>query len=131
MNPQRSTPNDLAGQRHIPIDPEDPIEEILKVPEDRPWTSAEAADWLLSLGEEERLATLGRWAADLDRLDEEILNLLATLGSYRRLAQEEIVAERDALANRIAHCCQVLADLPGPEPEPGSVPDRGPTPPAA
>ena len=128
MNPQRSTPHDLTGQLHMPFDPVDPIEEILEVPEDRPWTPAEAADWLLSLGEEERLATLGRWAADLDRLDEEIRNLLATVGSYRRLAQEEIVAERDALADRIAHCCQVLADLPGPES--GSGPDRGPAPPA-
>jgi hypothetical protein len=113
----------------MPSDPADPIEEIPEVPEDRPWTPAEAADWLLSLGEEDRLFTLGRWAADLDRLDEEIRNLLATLGSYRRLAQEEIVAERDALADRIAHCCQVLADLSGPES--GSGPDRGPAPPAA
>jgi hypothetical protein len=116
----------------MPSDPADPIEEIPGVPEDRPWTPAEAADWLLSLGEEERLFTLGRWAADLDRLDEELRSRLVDLGgSYRRLAQEPIVHERDALADRIEHCCRVLADQPDPEPEPGSGPDRGPTPPAA
>ena len=129
MNPKRSTPHDLAGQLHMPSDPVDPIEEIPEVPEDQPWSSEDAAAWLLTLAEEDRLTTLGRWAAELDRLNEEIQNLLATLGSYRRLAQEEIVAERDALADRIAHCCQVLADLPGPES--GSWPDRGPAPPAA
>ena len=124
MNPQRSTPHDLTGQLHMPFDPFDPIEEIPEVPEDQPWSSEDAAAWLLTLAEEDRLFTLGRWAAELDRLDEEIRNLLATLGSYRRLAQEEIVVERDALADRIAHCCQVLADLPGPEPEPGCGPVR-------
>ena len=129
MNPQCSTPHDLAGQLHIPFDPFYSIGEIPDVPEDQPWSSEDAAAWLLTLAEEDRLITLGRWAADLDRLDEEIGNLLATLGSYHRLVQEEIVAERDALANRIAHCCQMLADLPGPES--GSGPDRGPTPPAA
>ena len=129
MNPQRLTPIDLAGQLHMPFDPFDPIEEIPEVPEDRPWSSEDAAAWLLTLAEEERLTTLGRWAAELDRLNEEIQNLLATLGSYRRLAQEEIVAERDALADRIEHCRRVLADQP--EPEPGPGPDRGPKPPAA
>ena len=35
MNPQRSTPNDLAGQLHIPSDPFYSIGEIPEVPEDR------------------------------------------------------------------------------------------------
>jgi hypothetical protein len=130
MNPQRSTPHNLAGQLHMPSDPVDPIEEIPEVPEDQPSSSEDAAAWLLTLAEEDRLATLGRWAAELDRLDEELRSLLVDLGgSYRRLAQEPIVDERDALADRIEHCCRVLADQP--EPEPGSGPNRGPTPPAA
>jgi hypothetical protein len=108
----------------MPSDPFYSFRELVDALEDQPRSSEDAAAWLLTLGEKDRLTTLGRWAAELDRLNEEIRNLLPTIGSYRRLAQEEIVVERDALADRIAHCCQVLADLPGPEPEPGCGPVR-------
>jgi hypothetical protein len=123
MSPKshRSTPppHDLAGQLRIPFDQE--------IPGDQPWSSEDAARWLLTLDGPDQLATVGRWAAQLDDMDEQIRRLLADLGSYRRLAQEPIVAERDALAERIKFCCEVLADLPAPGPES----DRGPVPPAA
>jgi hypothetical protein len=128
MDPRRSTrrSQDPVWHQHSLLDRAEALEEEALFEDDTP--EAHVAR-LRAMTEEHRIATLARWAARLDQLNAELERQLQNFaGTYRQFAQEEIVAERDALADRIAHCCQVLADLPGPESRSG--PDRGPAPPA-
>jgi hypothetical protein len=103
--PHSRPPGDLPGQRHLPFVPIDPAgEEPRSQDQDPfpPWTTADAVAWILGLSREDQLATLARWQAALDELNEELQRQWAVFeGGYRRFAQEEIVCERDEPAGSL------------------------------
>ena len=110
--PHSRPPGDLPGQRHLPFVPIDPAgEESRSQDQDPfpPWTTADAVTWILGLSREDQLATLARWQARLDELNEELQRQWAVFeGGYRRFAQEEIVCERDAMADRLDRCRRAI-----------------------
>ena len=110
--PHSRPPGDLPGRRHLPFVRIDPAGDDPRSQDQDPfppWRTADAVAWILGLSREDQLATLARWQARLDKLNEELQRQWAVFeGGYRRFAQEEIVCERDAMANRLDRCRQAI-----------------------
>ena len=110
--PHSRPPGDLPGQRHLPFVRIDPAGEDPRSQDQDPfppWTAEDAVAWILSLPRPDQLAVLSRWAAEVDQLNEEVQRQWAVFeGGYRRFAQEEVVCERDARANRLSLCREAV-----------------------
>ena len=109
--PHSRPPGDLPGQRHLPFVPIDPAGEESRSQDQDPFPrrTADAVAWILGLSQQDQLATLARWQARLDELNEELQRQWSVFeGGYRRFAQEEIVCERDAMAARLDRCRQAI-----------------------
>ena len=118
--PHSRPPGDRPGRRHLPFVPIDPDGEEPRSQDQDPFPcrTADAVAWILGLSREDQLATLARWQAQLDELNEELWRQWAVFeGGYHRFAQEEIVCERDAMAGRLDRCRQAIQligqDAPG------------------
>jgi hypothetical protein len=115
--PHSRPPGDLPGQRHFPFVRIDPAgEECRSQDQDPfpPWTSADAVAWILGLSRQDQLANLARLQAGLDQLNEVLRRQWAVFeGGYRRFAQEEVVGDRDAMADRLDRCRQALQEQIG------------------